>query len=304
MIIVEEKLLKNKINKNQKVNDKKHSFSFRKKAIYVGLLFLCSYMFSAVKMHEIKWMPSVNTISEYYQKNSNLINLENIEYLKDTKEMNNFLKEIDFEKQINSTRIKSNQEISNKKVAANPNVLTYEIISKIYSQDFYIYKKNTQFSGVSSNYFPDNDYVKYKLIQSINKTIKFSDLKDFNNNIDEKIKSYEKNMNPEQIGYIDNYIKIKNDTIKNLADNNKFLKQSSYTFSSFIYNIFNSDLDKNYNNVVGDFGLINGRILSDELIPKVISLIPTNEQKNINFNENYHQLTKEELKVIDQGIRK
>lgn len=303
MIIMEEDRLKEKVKKKY-TKEKKYAFSFRKKVIYVGLLFLCSYMFSAVKMHEIKWQPSVNVISEYYQKNNNLIELENNEFVKDNNEMNGFLKKIDLNGQIEKIRKSKTKATPGQKIENAPTILTTALISKIYNEDFYIYKKNTQFSDIMNNYFPDNDYIKYKLIYSVNERIRFKELTPFNNSLNEKIIEYEKNMTKEQINYVNDYIKIKDETIKDLDENKKFLKRSSYVFSNFIFSIFNNDTTNEYNKIVNDFGLINGRILSEELIPKVIKLIPENEQIKINHNKNYIPITSEEFNVIEQGIRK
>lgn len=280
MIILEKDKIKEKFFEEKKLKNKKTPL--KNKIIYAGIFFLSALALSSSKMHEIRWMPNATAMSEYYKENSFLLLNEKTKYIQYKNEMSLFLNKIDAQGKIQIPENKKNEPI----------LLSMDMINQIYGQEFFLYMKNTSFSPEMIKLYPDNDYVKYKLIQETNKRINYIPLENFQNYINGKVKDYENNMSDSQIQRINNYIKIRNEVAIQINKNNIFLSPEKYRFSSLLYNITHKKQDDN--NIVNDFGLINSRILSNVLIPKIINSLSEEERKNIG-KTNFVPMSKEEM---------
>lgn len=280
MIILEKDKIKEKFFEEKKLKNKKTPL--KNKIIYAGIFFLSALALSSSKMHEIRWMPNATAMSEYYKENSFLLLNEKTKYIQYKNEMSLFLNKIDAQGKIQIPENKKNEPI----------LLSMDMINQIYGQEFFLYMKNTSLSPEMIKLYPDNDYVKYKLIQETNKRINYIPLENFQNYINGKVKDYENNMSDSQIQRINNYIKIRNEVAIQINKDNIFLSPEKYRFSSLLYNITHKKQDDN--NIVNDFGLINSRILSNVLIPKIINSLSEEERKNIG-KTNFVPMSKEEM---------
>lgn len=285
MIILEKDKIKEKFFEEKNLKNKKTPL--KNKIIYAGIFFLSALALSSSKMHEIRWMPNATAMSEYYKENGSLLSNEKSKYVQYKNEMLLFLQKIDAEGKITNQKDKNNQPI----------LLTMDMLNQIYGQEFFLYMKNTSLSPEMIKLYPDNDYVKYKLIQEINKKLNYTPVENFQNYINSQVKNEEKNMSNSQIQRINNYIKIRNEVAIQINKDNIFLSPGKYRFSSLLYNITHKKQDDNNNDIVNDFGLINSRILSNILIPKIINSLTEEERKNIGKID-FAPMSKEEMVKI------